>query len=158
MALIIKFSSCFVQKESLTRESAHKKISTHVEIYRQLLYKSPPHRSQVNRWLLNRQFSWLQIIARSSLPKAFAPVTSIELAPCYSGGTALAFTSFPIKSLRTPVSIAVLYSYYFIIRDYPIIFCMLCQSAKPLYTFLSFNLHIQPPEFEKHWKNPLKIM
>lgn len=49
---------------------------------------SPSHRSQVNWWMINRQFSWLGFFACSTFPVSqWHP----ELAPPYSGGTVSAF-------------------------------------------------------------------
>lgn len=66
-------------------------------------HQCPSYRLQVKRWLLQVQFSWLQIIAPLQASKA-APVTSLcRFAPCYSSGPlqiASHWVLTPIQSSR----------------------------------------------------------
>ncbi len=66
--------------------------------------KSPPHRSWVNRGLLDRQCSWLRIFAYPNLPRLSTQWHSWICSPL-QWRDRVGFTPiFPIKPLRAPVS------------------------------------------------------
>ena len=95
--------------------------------------KSPPHRAWVKRWLSNRQFSWLWIIARPNLPKMIIPVVYDGFAPQYSGGTAPALHR---TSLLSPVGHL---SRYEVVKQTQITDRIVAQVFQPVNRMLSFS-------------------